>query len=463
MKAYFDLSKVIANENSSIKDVIHVIDKNGLRIAYIVNNRNILIGIVTDSEIRKAIIKGIDVNEQVNKILNTTPIFLKESDLLNSFSVQKIVINLLQRMPDSTYILVVDRYMHPKKLILLRDIVNLPLVMSNKIGKKSHHILVVGGAGYLGSVVVMKLLAKGYKVRVLDNLLYGADHLQMIKKNKNFSLIEGDMRNIATVVDSLQGIDAVINLAAIVGDPACKNKPEQTIQTNYLANKSLAEACKYQQINRYIYASTCSVYGQMQGEDELTEDSPLNPVSLYARSKIYSEHGIMSLQDENFAPTILRMSTLYGYSPRMRFDLVVNTMTKNALLDKKIIIHGGGKQWRPLLHVEDAANAYVTCIEASFDKIKGKIFNVGSTTQNFQIITIAKQVKEIIPKAKMVMVGETQDKRNYAVSFKKIEHDLGYKVSKKLDNAIIKMKNVIEKGIIKDPNNKIYYNVANTI
>jgi len=361
-------------------------------------------------------------------------------------------------MPDSRFVLVLDEKGKPSKL--------LPVSSFDEKGAKKKtdknngkHVLIVGGAGYLGSVLCRQLLLKGFKVRVLDLLMYGSGPIDELRRDKNFELIEGDMRNISTVVRCLEGIDAVVNLAAIVGDPACSNKPEAAIETNFLANKALAEACKYNQINRFVYASTCSVYGSMEGGKKLTEDSPLNPVSLYARSKIQSEEGILDLEDENFSPVILRMSTLFGFSPRMRFDLVVNTMTKNAAVDKKIIVHGGGTQWRPLLHVDDAAAAYVKCLEAPLGKVKGEVFNVGSEKQNYMIKDIAQEVKAVVPGADIVMEGRTTDPRNYFVSFRKLEKKLGFRTVRSLKESIRRIEKAISDKEVKDVNDPKYYNV----
>lgn len=450
---------ILVSADASIKSTMAVIDRVGLRIAYVVDSRKKLLGIVTDSEIRKAILRGLDVASPVVQILNPSPIVLKARDLTKPFQVQRTIRHLMRRMPDSSHILIVGDDEKPKELMSVEKLTG-PVLFPKKSKRQSKHVLVVGGAGYLGSVLVGKLLKRGYKVRVLDCLLYGSTHLNKFMKLPNFKLLVGDMRNISTLVQSLENVDAAINLAAIVGDPACKDKPEEAIETNYLANKVLADACKYHQINRFLYASTCSVYGQMESDQHpLTEDSPLNPVSLYARSKINSEEGVLGLEDENFSPIILRMSTLYGYSPRMRFDLVVNTMTKTAVTDNKIFVHGGGKQWRPLLHVEDAANAYISGLEAPLINVKGEVFNVGSTEQNYQIINIAKEVKQHVPNAKLIVDRSTIDARNYAVSFSKIEQTLHYRVNRQLDHAVKRIKSAIDSGEVKDVNDPKYYNV----
>jgi nucleoside-diphosphate-sugar epimerase len=364
-------------------------------------------------------------------------------------------------MPDSRFILIVDKQGRPKKLVSCAEISNKkPCDIESSLAK-GQKILVVGGAGYLGSVLIRKLLAKGFRVKVMDILMFGRCSIEELMSNDNFELVEEDMRNISSLAKALSDVTAVINLAAIVGDPACKNRPETAIETNYLANKALADACKYHQINRFVYASTCSVYGQMKSDEELTENSPLNPVSLYARSKIQSEEGLLSLEDDNFSPTIMRMSTLYGLSPRMRFDLVVNTMTKTALFDNKISVHGGGKQWRPLLNVEDATESYIRCLEAPLANIKGQVFNVGSSKQNYQIIDIAKAVKHCIPKAELAVEGENRDQRNYLVSFDKIEERLDFRAKNGLEGSIRKIIKAINNGELKNVNDPKYYNVEN--
>jgi nucleoside-diphosphate-sugar epimerase len=400
-----------------------------------------------------------DIQSTIKNVMNPSPVILTSEEMASPYAAKNKVQMLLKKMAGSDYILLVDKYRIPKRMVSVREILESHSVRQRLTVDRFHKILVVGGAGYLGSVLVRKMLQKGYCVKVLDNLMYGSSSLKDMPTLKNLMVIPGDMRHISTLVSALKDTEAVVNLAAVVGDPACKQSPEMAFETNYLANKSLAEACKYNQINRYIYASTCSVYGAMKGHAELDENAPLNPVSLYARSKIHSEQGILSLEDENFSPTILRMSTLYGYSPRMRFDLVVNTMTKTAVCEKQITVHGGGKQWRPLLNVDDAAEAYMLCLEAPIDKIKGQIFNVGSSRQNFQIMAIAKAVQSIVPGAKLKVDGSTADARNYVVSFKKIEKVLKFHARQTVEASVQRIQESLVNGEIKNPDDARYYNV----
>lgn len=438
----------------SIKNAVRSIDEGEIGTIYVIDSNNKLIGTVRDGDIREVILKGQDISLPVEKIMNNEPIAVSENELNNSLIAQQMVRRLLYRSETSIYIPVVNSEGVLLKLAPCYEIVKYIGGEQNRLSSSVKNVLIVGGAGYLGSVLCRKLLDKGYKVKVLDCLLFGDTSISELKSNKNFELIIGDLRNISVIVTALSDVDAVVNLAAIVGDPASNKRPEMTIETNYLANMALAEACKYNQINRFVYASTCSVYGL--GNAKLDESSELNPVSLYARSKIKSEEGVLGMLDGNFSPCILRMSTLFGFSPRMRFDLVVNTMTMKAVTESKITVFGGD-QWRPLLHVKDAAEAFIRCIEAPIVKIRGEVFNVGSEQQNYQIKTLGEIVSQMIPGAKLEIRHEATDKRDYIVSFDKIYNELGFKASVDIQEAINEM--AINVKLVTNPNDKIYYNV----
>lgn len=300
-----------------------------------------------------------------------------------------------------------------------------------------------------------RLLEKGFEVRVLDIFLFGQSPLRAFEKKKGLEIVNGDVRNIATVASSLRGMEAVVNLAALVGDPACRQRPEDALITNYLANKALAEACKYLQINRFLYASTCSVYGA--GKGLLDENAPLNPLSLYARSKIASEEAILKLADGNFSPTIFRMATLFGLSKRMRYDLVVNRMCMTAYRDSQIILEGGG-QWRPLVHVEDAAEAYVLALRAPIHEVQGEVFNVGAESQNYRIKEIAPIIKGVFPQARIIRKPSNVDTRNYCVAFGKIERALGFRTKWPVEKAAKEIRHALMKGNYCDFEKRSYYN-----
>jgi len=318
-------------------------------------------------------------------------------------------------------------------------------------------ILVIGGGGFLGAVLVERLLMENYSVRILDSFIYGKRAVEKYKNDSRIEIIEGDIRSIETVNLSMSGIGSVIHLAAVVGDPASKVRPEQTIETNYLASQAIASACRLKEIIKFIYASTCSVYGV--SSEILDEAAPLNPVSLYAKTKISSEESIMSLADNSFKPVIMRMSTLYGYSARMRFDLVVNTMTMNAFTDGKITVFGGN-QWRPLLSLEDAADAYIKVLNSG---VGNKIFNVGSEEQNYTISEVAELVKQGIKEVSGNNIsinteGGNIDARDYRVSFKRIQDELGFNVKYTIPMAAKEIWQRLESKEIKNPKQKVYYN-----
>lgn len=321
-------------------------------------------------------------------------------------------------------------------------------------------VLVIGGAGYLGAVLIERLLKEGYYVRVLDNHIYGKRAVDKHSDHDNFELIEGDIRNVQTVNAAMKDTSSVILLAAVVGDPASQARPELTVETNYLAAQTCASSAKINGIKKFIYASTCSVYGV--GKDILDEQAPLHPVSLYAKTKISSEESILGLSNSDFKPVIMRMSTLYGWSPRMRFDLVVNTMTMTAFTEGKINVFGGN-QWRPLLSLEDAAEAYVLALQKDIKSDGGVIYNVGSEEQNYTIADVAKQVAEGIKKASgkdipINIANDSTDARDYRVSFKKIQNELGFTVKHTISEAAEEIWHKLESKEIKDPKQKVYYN-----
>lgn len=321
-------------------------------------------------------------------------------------------------------------------------------------------VLVIGGAGYLGAVLIEKLLDEGYPVRVLDSYIYGRKAIEKYTHDERVEALEGDIRNIEVINSAMHNISSVILLAAVVGDPASKARPEQTVETNYLAAQMSASSAKINGIKKFIYASTCSVYGV--GKDILDEEAPLNPVSLYARTKISSEESILAISDNTFKPVIMRMSTLYGYSPRMRFDLVVNTMTMTAFTEGKINVFGGN-QWRPLLSLNDASDAYLRVLEKDYKSGGGKIYNVGSEKQNYVIADVARLVAEGIKEASgkeipINIEGDSVDARDYRVSFKKIQTELGFSVSHTIPEAAAEIWGKLESKEIKDPKQKVYYN-----
>ena len=307
-------------------------------------------------------------------------------------------------------------------------------------------VLVVGGAGYIGSVLVSDLLARGYKVRVLDSFLFGPKSLEAVKTNPNCELITGDIRDIQVVVQVMKDCDAVIHLAAIVGDPACEENRQLAVEVNRASTRMLIDIARGYEVERFIFASTCSVYGA--SEFLMDEHSKLGPLSTYAQTKADSEELLLEARTSGFHPTVLRLGTLFGVSPRLRFDLVVNLLTARAATTGKITIFNG-EQWRPFVHVYDAARSFVTCLEASTDVVSGEIFNVGSYSLNHRLSEVAEKIAQIVPGMETEHVENT-DRRNYRVSFDKIHTRLGFVCQKTLDDGIRELYELVQTGRIED-------------
>ena len=316
-------------------------------------------------------------------------------------------------------------------------------------------IIIAGGAGYLGSVLTGQLLERGYAVRVLDRLLFGEESLAAWRDHPNLEIFRGDLRDIRLVLEALRGMDAAILLAALVGEKACDADPVETVGVNYVATIALAEACAQFGVPRFIFASTDSAYGIQEGI--MTEESPLNPMSLYARLKVQAEQKILSLASDQFAPCVLRMATIYGLSPRPRFDLIVNLLTMNAATRGRCTVYGG-KQWRPQVHVADAAHAYCLALEAPVESVRGQVFNVGSNEQNYQIGQLADLIREAIPHVVVETTDVPPDLRDYHVNFDKIKRALGYEVQRSVADGVCEIYQAIVSGQIPDPDQEKHRN-----
>jgi nucleoside-diphosphate-sugar epimerase len=319
-------------------------------------------------------------------------------------------------------------------------------------------VLVIGGAGYIGSGLLPKLLARGHRVRLLDRLFYGFEPIRDVINHPNLEIMQADFRRVDKLVQCMQGVDAVIHLGAIVGDPACALDRDLTIEVNLMATRTIAEVAKGYGIRRFIFASTCSVYGASVGEELLTEESPLHPVSLYAVTKLASEKVLMDLASDSFSPTCLRFSTIYGLSGRTRFDLVVNLLTAKAVMDGEITIQGGD-QWRPFLHVDDAALSLLHTLESPLPKVHKQVFNVGSDEQNATIQQIGEMIQRLVPDAELINQGLGGDRRDYRAHFGKIRKQLGFVPRWTLIEGVNQVLDVIRSGEVKDYRSAKYSNV----
>ena len=321
-------------------------------------------------------------------------------------------------------------------------------------------VLVTGGAGYIGSVLTRQLLEKGYKVRILDSLMYGGEPIIDLLNHPQFDFIKGDVRNEADVRKALDGVDYVAHLAAIVGDPACAQHPDLAKTTNVEASKLLYTIANEVGVERMVFASTCSNYGKMEDENSfVNEDSKLAPVSLYAETKVAVEQFLLSQPPSNHCkPTCLRFSTVYGLSLRPRFDLTVNEFAKELALGRELVVFGE-QFWRPYCHVYDLARSVISVIEAPQELVAFDVFNVGDSTENYQKKMIVDEVVKVLPDAKIKYVSKNEDPRDYRVSFDKIKNKLGFEVMFKVPDGIKQIVKTVTEGFILNPDDSKYKNV----
>jgi nucleoside-diphosphate-sugar epimerase len=321
-------------------------------------------------------------------------------------------------------------------------------------------ILVTGGAGYIGSVLVRQLLKKKHKVRVLDSLKFSGDALYDVSQHKNFELVKGDIRNSKDVAKALKGIDAVAHLAAIVGDPACKKYSDEANEVNGSASQALFEACEKAGVKRFVFASTCSNYGKMKDPNSFVhEGSELRPVSLYAELKVaYEKYLLETKKDSPVCATALRFSTVYGFSPRIRFDLTVNEFTRNVFLTGEQEIWGPEFN-RPYCHVDDLAASVALVLESPVEKVKAQVFNVGETTENYTKRNLMEEIAKIIKKTKAIYVDAADDPRDYRVNSDKIKNELGFKITKRVPDGIKEIYKVLQSGMIDDPHGQKFRNI----
>jgi nucleoside-diphosphate-sugar epimerase len=321
-------------------------------------------------------------------------------------------------------------------------------------------ILVTGGAGYIGSVLVRILLEKGYHVRAVDSLKFGGDALFDVAQHPNFEFMKGDMREPADVDKAIAGMDCIAHLAAIVGDPACSKFSDEAKEVNWDASVSLFEKAEKAGIKRFVFASTCSNYGKMSDPDSFVdEDSELRPVSLYAELKVKFENYILKeRKDARMCATALRFSTVYGFSPRIRFDLTVNEFTRNVCITGQQEIWGPQFN-RPYCHVDDLARAVMLVLEAPEEKVKANVFNVGDTRENYSKRMLMEEIQLQLPDAKAIYVERSEDPRDYRVNCDKIKNELGFTITKKVPDGIREIIKLMRSGIISDPYSEKFRNI----
>jgi nucleoside-diphosphate-sugar epimerase len=327
-------------------------------------------------------------------------------------------------------------------------------------------VLVTGGAGYVGSVLLRALLADGFRLVCVDKLSFGGESIIDILHHQNFVFHNCDICDFQAldVILKAEQYHAVIHLAAIVGDPACTREPETATRTNWSASKHLIDRCISLGVERFMFASTCSNYGKMaDSKTYVTEKSDLAPVSLYAELKVRFENYVLEElpRSSDFSPTLLRFSTVYGASPRMRFDLTVNEFTKELALGRELVVFGE-HFWRPYCHVRDFSNAFRTVLNSPQEKVAYNVFNVGDTAENYTKKMLVEEIQRQIPAARVKYVNKNEDPRDYRVSSDKIKEELGFQISMRVPDGVAELRRFIEDGIIRTPDDQRYYNIPHS-
>jgi len=318
------------------------------------------------------------------------------------------------------------------------------------------HVLVTGGAGYVGSALVPKLLEAGHKVTVLDLYLYGDDLFAELRDNENLIEIKGDLRDSTAVAKALEGCNAVIHLACISNDPSYDLNPDLAKSINYEAFRPLVKAAKKAGVKRFVYASSSSVYG-IKDDPEVTEDLPLEPLTDYSKFKALCETVLEEEREPGFVTLTIRPSTVCGYAPRLRLDLTVNILTNHAINNGKITVFGG-KQKRPNIHISDMVGLYLHVLELPNEQIDGKIFNAG--WENFEVGEIAEMVRGALGSDVEIEVTPSDDNRSYHVSSEKMRRELGFEPAHTIEDAVRDLEAAFKAGKVPNPmDDPLYFNI----
>ena len=439
-----------------IIDVVKQFEINGTNLLLVLGKNNRFIGVITISDIRRATLSGYNNNSKIKKFINYNPLYLK--DVIDDNQISNIISSPKFNSINPPLIPIINKNEVPYKILNKNDL-NLNFIKNKKLNQKPK-ILLIGGAGYIGSVLAQKLLKQNYNVTIFDKFIYlKKNELKKKLSGKNLELIKGDSRRIDEIFSYVKKNDVVVHLAELVGDPLCEKRPSKTYEINYLASMSISNICKNLGISKFIYISSCSVYGANKNEKFFKEDSKIYPLSVYAKLKALSEKTIIRNLGEYCRPCILRLGTVFGESLRPRFDLVINLFT-GLVANKKTITIKGGNQWRPFIHVEDVSDTIIKIIKLDKKKTNGQVFNLAS--YNFKISTIGKIIKKIYPRTQINFMKFSEDERNYNVSSDKAKKILGFKPKISIEKGIRNLVNFTKKNKIKKINKTKYLNILNS-
>jgi nucleoside-diphosphate-sugar epimerase len=326
-----------------------------------------------------------------------------------------------------------------------------------------HHVgdttLITGGSGYIGSLLARELLDAGRDVRVLDSLLHGQEDIAAEQEQAGVEVIRADIRDADARRRALAGAQAVVHLAAIVGDPACARDPEASEEVNVQATRDLVADASQAGVERLVFASTCSNYGRMADPTlPITEDGELSPVSLYAEQKVGMEKLILGGGANGVKPTCLRFATVYGVGRRMRFDLTVNEFTRELWADRELEVFGE-QFWRPYIHVRDAGRAVRTVLEAPAEQVSGQVFNAGRSGENYRKLDLVEEIRKQTDRGSVAYVHRDEDPRDYKVSFDRIRSELGFETLMTVPDGIAEIIVALEAEAFGDPFDGRYRNV----
>jgi nucleoside-diphosphate-sugar epimerase len=320
-------------------------------------------------------------------------------------------------------------------------------------------VLVTGGSGYIGAMLVKELLESGCKARVLDSLLHGQQDIATEQQDAGVEVIVADIRDVEARRRALDGADAVVHLAAIVGDPACARDPQVSDEVNVQATRALVADAGEAGVKRLVFASTCSNYGRMPDPNvPITEDGELRPVSLYAEQKVDMERLILNGNGDGLAPTCLRFATVYGVGRRMRFDLTVNEFTRELWADRELEVFGE-QFWRPYIHVRDAARAVRTVLQVGVEEVSGEVFNAGRSGENYRKLDLVQEIAKQVDRGKVSYVHRDEDPRDYKVSFDRIRERLGFETLMTVPDGIAEVIGALDKEEFGDPFDGRYRNI----
>jgi nucleoside-diphosphate-sugar epimerase len=320
-------------------------------------------------------------------------------------------------------------------------------------------VLVTGGAGYIGVPLCRELLEAGWSVRALDVLLHGQEDMAQLLEADGVEVIRGDLRDDDLRARALAGVDAVVHLAAIVGDPACAVDPAESNDVNVVGTAKLVAGAAAAGVGRFVFASTCSNYGRMADPTvPITEEGTLAPVSLYAEQKVAMEQALLGEQGAGMTATCLRFATVYGVAPRMRFDLTVNEFTRDLWADRRLEVFGQ-QFWRPYAHVRDVGRGVVNVLGQPEDLVRGAVFNVGRSGENYRKLDLIDVIRQRIDSGEVVFVERSEDPRDYKVSFDKIKEQLGFETLMTVPDGISELLVALDEGQFPDPYEQRYRNV----